>query len=170
MYYAEFILYLFKKFGSNLLIIYRGPEKSKFMRQKITIYKLFRSGSSFCDRGIFSGSVNQKVGTAFNIFYPFPIQPRHSYINILSPKSIFINSKLYNLFLGLTHRKRIEKVRYFKRLFFSHKIQNQNKFLITCNHNCYGKPGSALISCVTKSNGRRIYSNIKAAIVRSFKF
>ena len=38
------------------------------MRHKLNI-NLFRSGSSFCDRGIFSGSVNQKVSPALNVFY-----------------------------------------------------------------------------------------------------
>lgn len=161
---------MFKKFGSNLLIIELEPEKSRFMKQKITIYNVLRSGSLFCDRGIFSGSVNQKVSPALNIFHTLSFQSLHSYINILSPKTIFINLKLCTLFLELRQRKTIEEVRYFQRLHPSHKINNQNNFLITCNHNRYDVPGNALISCVTKSNGRRIYSNIKAAIVRYFKF
>ena len=140
------------------------------MGQKKTTYNLFRSGSSFCDRGIFSGSVNQKVSPALNIFYPFSFLPLHFYINIFSPKNIFINLKLCTLFPGLRQRKTIEEVRYFQRLHPSHKINNQNNFIITSNHNRYDVPGSALISCVTKSNGRRIYSIIKAAIVRYFNF
>ena len=140
------------------------------MRQNITTYNVFKSGSLFCDRGIFSGSVNQKVSPALNFFYPFTFLPLHFYINIFSPKNIFINLKLCTLFPGLRQQKTIEEVRYFQRLHPSYYINNQNNFFITCNHNSYVIPGSALISCVTKSNGCRIYSNIKAAIVRYFKF
>lgn len=150
----------------DLFFIHPGPEKSRFMRQKKIIYNLFRSGSSFCVRGIFSGSVNQKVSPALNVFYSFSFQFVSSHINIFSLKNLFINLKLCILFTGLIQQKTSRESGYFQQAYFSEKINNQTIFLITCKHNSYGTPGKALFSCVTKSNGRRIYFNIKAANVR----
>ncbi len=95
------------------------------MRQKRNI-NLFRSGSSFCDRGIFSGSVNQKMSPALNAFNRIVIA-LITKKNLSTPLKDDLLLILYGFICKLKNNRDY--------ICHSSVTKNQNRFLFNQNKN-----------------------------------